>query len=285
MGWGHPLVPISLIVGCGCLVMFLFVEGGAKSPMVPLTLFRSASFSGANLLTLFLYGAIGVFFFLFPLNLIQVQRYSATATGAAMLPLILLLFFLSRWSGGLVARYGARLPLIVGPLTAGLGFGLFSIPSAGASYWISFFPALVVLGLGMAITVAPLTTVVMDAVGEDHVGAASGINNAVSRVAGVLAIAVLGVVMVKAFGSHLNRSLALLSLPHPILADIQANEIRLAGLQPPVQLDPGSRAAVAKSVESAFVFAFRIVMWICAGLSGVSAAAAWLMIPNSNKKP
>jgi EmrB/QacA subfamily drug resistance transporter len=285
MGWGHPLVPISLIVGCGCLVMFLFVEGGAKSPMVPLTLFRSASFSGANLLTLFLYGAIGIFFFLFPLDLIQVQRYSATATGAAMLPLILLLFFLSRWSGGLVARYGARLPLIVGPLTAGLGFGLFSLPSAGAGYWTSFFPALVVLGLGMAITVAPLTTVVMDAVGEDHVGAASGINNAVSRVAGVLAIAVLGVVMVKAFGSHLNRSLAHLSLPHPILTDIQANEIRLAGLQPPIQLDSGSRAAVAKSVEGAFVFAFRIVMWICAGLSGVSAAAAWLMIPNSNRKP
>jgi EmrB/QacA subfamily drug resistance transporter len=285
LGWRHPWVLISLIAGSGCLILFLFFESRSKSPMVPLTLFRSSAFSGANLLTLFLYSAVGIFFFLFPLDLIQVQKYSPTATGAAMLPFILLMFFLSRWSGGLVARYGARLPLIIGPLIVALGFILFAVPSVPGSYWTTFFPAVIVLGLGMAITVAPLTTVVMDAVDQDRVGAASGINNAVSRVAGVLAIAVFGVVMVKAFGSNLDRSLAHVPLTPQIRAELQANEIKLAGLQAPASLDPGARAAVAQSVGQSFVFGLRIILWICAGLSLASSAVAWRMIPLGSANP
>jgi len=168
------------------------------------------------------------------LNLIQVQGYSATAAGAAALPLILLIFLLSRWSGGLVAHYGPRVPLIVGPLIAALGFVLFAVPSVGESYWKSFFVAVVVLGFGMAITVAPLTTVVMNSVGQDRVGAASGINNAVARVAGVLAIAVLGIVMVNAFSARLDSKLASFSLPPGTLQEMQASEINLPACSCPL---------------------------------------------------
>ncbi len=221
LGWSNPLVFGSLILGFGCLTGFAVLEARTRFPMVPLVLFKNPSFSGANLLTLFLYSAVGIFFFLFPLNLIQVQHYSSTAAGGAILPFILLMFLLSRWSGGLVARYGARSPLIVGPLVAALGFVLLAAPAAGHNYWGMFFPAVVVIGLGMAITVAPLTTDVMNSVDQDRIGTASGINNAVARVAGILSIAILGVVMFYAFRSRLDHTLNHLSLPPGTLQELQ----------------------------------------------------------------
>src|SRR5260370_11876131 len=274
LGWSDPRVIGSLTIGCSFLMAFGFVESQVSSPMVPLTLFGRRSFSGANLLTLLLYAAIGIFFFLFPLNLIQVQGYSATATGLAVLPLILLMFLLSHWSGGLVARYGPRGPLTIGPLIAALGFLLFAVPSVGGGYWKAFFPAVVVLGFGMAVTVAPLTTVVMNSVDQDRVGTASGINNAVARVAGVLAIAILGVVMVTAFGSRLNQSLAHLSLPPRIIEEIQGSETKLSGLQLPARLDPSTRTGTRVSVTSAFPVGVLLILAICAALADARAPTA-----------
>jgi len=278
LGWKNPLVFGSLIVGVGCLIALVTVERSVASPMLPMAVFESRRFTGANLLTLFLYAAIGTFFFLFPLNLIQVQGYSATAAGEAVLPLILLVFLLSRWSGGLVARYGPEIPLIAGPLIVSLGFALFAATSVRENYWTTFFPAIMVLGFGMAVTVAPLTTVVVNSVSEDRFGMASGINNAVARVAGVLAIAVFGIAMVKAFGSHMTRSLAHLSVPFAAMEQLHADEIKLAGLQVPPGLNRGVAATIRESVKESFVFGFRIVMLACAGLSLSSAAVAWLTI-------
>jgi MFS family permease len=207
-----------------------------------------------------------------------VQGYSATATGAAILPMILLMFLLSRWSGGLVARYGARVPLITGPLIVALGFVLFALPPVGQSYWKMFFPAVMVLGFGMAVTVAPLTTVVMNSVSQERVGAASGINNAVARVAAVLAIAVLGIVMVNVFSSQLDRNLSHLSLSPTLLQQIQADATKLAGLQVPAGLDSSTRSAIEDFIKRAFVSGFRIVMLICVALSVASAAIAALSI-------
>jgi EmrB/QacA subfamily drug resistance transporter len=278
LGWGNPLVFGSLAGGVCCLAIFLMIEERVSTPMVPLELFKSRSFLGANILTLCLYAAIGVFFFLFPMDLIRVQGYSTTAAGAAALPMILLMFLLSRWSGGLIHRYGARIPLIVGPLVVATGFVLFAVLPAGSGYWKTLFPAFVVLGLGMAITVAPLTTVVMSSVDREHVGAASGINNAMARVAGVLAIAVFGIVMVKAFASRLDRDLANLPVAQNVLQDIHSKEIGLAGLELPQSLDANTVAAMRRAISDAFLWGLRLVLFACAGLSIASALVAWKLI-------
>lgn len=282
LGWRDHTVAGSLVLAGACLVSFPFVEARAASPMVPLKLFRSRTFTAANLLTMFLYAALGVFFFVFPMNLIQVQGYSATAAGAAALPLILLLFFLSRWSGGLVARYGPKLPLIVGPLIAAVGFALFAFPSVGGTYWRTFLPAFLMLGFGMAISVAPLTTVVMGAVDQDHAGAASGINNAVARVAGLLAIAVFGIVMVKAFGIRLDHELATLKVSQRARDEVRSNRIRLGAIDVPTNLDPNAAREVKVAISDAFVFAFRIVACSCALLALASAATATLLLDSKS---
>lgn len=257
---------------------FVTVEARSRRPMVPLSLFRSHTFAGANLLTLLLYAALGATFFFVPFNLIEVQRYSPAEAGAALVPFVASVSLLSRWAGNLVRRHGARLPLVMGPLIAALGLGLLAMPGVGSSYWATFFPGILVLGIGMGVTIAPLTTAVMASVGADHAGVASGINNAVSRAAGLLAVAALGIVLVTRFDASLDDQLAELRLPSDVKAAVVRERSKLAAAEPPPNADTPTRQAVRRALDAAFVDGFRVLMLVCAGLAAISAGAAGALI-------
>ncbi|QOT75978.1 MFS transporter [Cupriavidus basilensis] len=290
-GWSHPAVWMPSAAGLVALGLFVLVEARVANPVMPPALFRSRAFLGANLLTLLLYAALGGGLFFFPLNLIQVQGYSSTQAGAALLPFILLMFLLSGWAGGLVDRHGARKPLIVGPLVAAAGFALFALPGAaasGGSYWLTFFPAVLVLGAGMTISVAPLTTTVMNAVPLGSAGTASGINNAAARVATLLAIAMLGIVMVGVFDYRLDRALgqsvASGAVSVQVARSVQAQRAKLAAIALPAATDPQVKAAVRRAVDSAFVAGFRWVMLLSALLAAGGAACAWAFLSPAHGK-
>jgi len=278
LGARHPVVLAALAIGTVALVWLVLVERRVPNPMLPLTLFRSRTFTLANALTLLLYAAVGVIMFLMPMNLIQVQRYTPTAAGAALLPVPLIMFALSRWSGGLVARIGSRLPLTIGPVIAACGLALYARPGIGGSYWTTFFPAVVVLGFGMTVTVAPLTTTVMGAVDDDMAGVASGVNNAVSRAAALLAIAVFGVVIVLAFEPVLLERLRTAGASTQTLAFMQAQVNKLAAATPPPDLGADATHQVVDALAQASVAGFRWVMGLSAVLAWLSALGAWLLI-------
>jgi EmrB/QacA subfamily drug resistance transporter len=274
----------ALIVGVVALGAFLVVEGRTREPMMPLSLFRSRNFTGANAFTLLLYfSLVGTMFFL-PFNLIWVQGYSATAAGAAIVPAILVLSLLSRYTGGLTDRYGARLPLVVGPAIAAAGFALFVVPGVeSGSYWTSFFPAAVVLGVGLSVLVPAVTTVALNSVDVRHEGLASAINNAFSQTAGLLAVAVLGVIMFISFGSSLNDRLAALDLPPEARQQLEEGKVKLGAAQAPESLGPAQSANVERAIDEAFVSGYRVVMLVAVAMALASALSAALLL--EGKKP
>jgi len=278
VGFNDRSVIMALAAGAIVLILFVFVESRLSHPMLPLTLFRSRTFAGTNLLTFLLYAALGGTLFFLPLNLIQVQHYSPTAAGAVLLPFILIMSLLSRWSGGLVSSYGPRIPLIVGPLITAVGYLLFLLPGIGGSYWTNFFPPVVVLGLGMAITVAPLTTTVMSSLAQDRAGIASGVNNAVARTASLIAIAVLGVVMLHVFKTSLDHTLTSANLQASAAQSLQDQSIKLAAIDIPQNLNSEKREVIRRAIDESFVFGFRWVTAIAGALAAASALTALFWI-------
>jgi MFS family permease len=225
-----------------------------------------------------LYMGLGGSLYFFPFVLIQVHGYSATAAGSAFLPFIVLTFLLSRWAGGLVPRFGPRLPLIVGPVITAGGFILFALPDTGGSYWTTFFPAVVVMGLGMSLVIAPLTTTAMNSVEGRHSGLASGVNNAVSRTASLLAIAVMGVFVFAVFSTALDSRLSDLNLSRETQTAMEEQKPRLGGARPPESVDGETAATIERAVDESFVTGFRVAMYIAAGLALASAVASALII-------
>ncbi|KAM3089880.1 MFS transporter [Phormidesmis sp. 146-35] len=271
----------SLLVGTFTLVLCGIVEARSAHPMLPLSLFQSRTFSGTNLLTLFLYAAFSVGPFFLCLNLVEAQGYRQAIAGLADLPFALMLAGLSPWAGRLTDRYGSRLPLIIGPFLTGLGFLLLAIVGlthGSADYWTTFFPGILVFGLGMAVTVAPLTTAVMGSVPTHYAGTASGINNAVARTAGVLAIAIVGSIALSTFAEALTTHTASLNLSTEVQIALQAGASQFGQAIVLPDLAPQTLNAIEIAVKLAFVDTFRVVMLICAGLSWVSATMAALLV-------
>jgi EmrB/QacA subfamily drug resistance transporter len=281
-GLGDPRVAGSLVLGGAALAAFVVVEARSREPMVPLELFRSRDFAGANLFTLLFYFSLGGTLFFLPFDLIWVHGYSATAAGAAIVPAILLVSLLSRFAGDLADRYGARPLLVVGAVTAAAGFALFAVPGVeGGSYWTTFFPASVVLGVGMAAQASAVTTVALGSVDAKRSGLASAINNAFSQTAALLAVAVLGVLMFWVFGVSLDARLETLDLPPEARRQLEAEKTRLGAAEVPEGL--AAAPAVDRAIDEAFVAGYRAVMLVVAGTALASALGAGLLI--SGKKP
>jgi MFS family permease len=258
------------------------VEVRSREPMVPFELFRSRDFAGANLFTLLFYFSLGGTLFFLPFDLIWVHGYSATAAGAAIVPAILLVSLLSRFAGDLADRYGARPLLVIGGVVAAVGFALFAVPGVeGGSYWTTFFPASVVLGVGMAAQASAVTTVALGSVDARRSGLASAINNAFSQTAALLAVAVLGVLMFWVFGGSLDARLEALELPPAARQQLEEQKTRLGAAEVPEGLQ--AAPAVERAIDEAFVAGYRAVMLVVAGTALASALGAGLLI--SGKKP
>ena len=272
------VVGAAAIAGVIALIVFVLVERRSANPMMPLSLFRSRSFTAANVLTLFLYASLSAMLFLLPFNLLQVQHYTPLQAGMALLPFVVTMSLLSRWMGALADRIGARLLLVVGPLIVAAGFALFTLPSIGGSYWTTFFPAIMTMAVGMSIVVAPLTTTVMTSIDDErHTGAASGINNTVARAAGLLAIALFGALAIMVFAGNLDGRLGRLGFNRATRRAMTSQRLKLAETVPPRNLPPDQRERIARAVAESFVAAFRVAMIGCAALAAISSAGGLIV--------
>jgi EmrB/QacA subfamily drug resistance transporter len=272
------IVAAPLAAGAALLIAFVWQEARSPTPMMPLSLFRSRTFSGVNVLTLLLYGALGGAFFFLPFDLIQVHGYSATLAGAVFLPFTIIMGTLSRWSGGLLDRFGARPPLIIGPAIGALAFMLLAYPISGSSYTLGFLLPIAVLGLGMAITVAPLTATVINAVPTHQTGVASGINNAVASVASLLAVAIFGAVALGAFNRALDRRLETETLAPTVRQSIVDAHGKFV-VEPSLASLQGEDRRVAEAIlKDSLSDGIRISMLLAAALALAAAACAALTI-------
>jgi EmrB/QacA subfamily drug resistance transporter len=283
-GWTNPRTWGGIAAGLAGLGAFVVVELRARQPMVPLGFFRNRTFTAANLLTLFLYAALTAWFFFFPFDLIQARGYSPAAAGAAVLPLVVFMSGGSRAAGALADRVGPRLPLTAGPLLAAAGFGLFALLPADGSYAASILPALVVLGIGMTVAVAPLTMTILNAVDREDQGTASGINNAVARVAGLLAIAVFGIAAAGAFQRELDRRLEAAGVSADTRRLLAPERSKLGAMKPPETANAREKRAVEQAVGSALATSFRRVSAICAALAVAAAACGAATVAGADRR-
>ncbi len=286
-GFENPMVLGSLAAGLLLLFLFLYIEYKSSHPMMPLKLFTGSTFSGANLLTFFLYAGLGAGMLFLSLNLVQVQGYSQLQSGLTFLPFTLLMVSLAQFAGKLADKYGPRLFLITGPATAGAGLLMLSFvgqTNGPAAYWTTFFPGVLVFGLGMSFTVAPLTTAVMSAVSDHFSGTASGINNAITRIANVFANAIFGAIAVLLFSNALTLQIKNLPLNTAAKVAVTREAVNLGNAQVPAGLDNQVKSLVKTAYHNSFIHTYALIMRISALLGFLAALMSVLFIKKKELK-
>lgn len=283
LGWNNPQIIGSIFIGILSFILFIITEKKTKEPLVPFHIFSTALVRGANLATLFLYFALnGVIFFLV-LNFQQIQHYSPIIAGLGMLPSIILITFLSGPGGTVADKIGPRLPMIVGPLIVSLGMFLLMLAGSQANYFISFLPGLLLLGLGMSLVIAPLTKSALS-VASQYSGAASGVNNAVARIAGLLSIAILGVIIITLFEAHLSASIRATGMNQQMQKQIMIQQNKLGGIRIPENFSDNAKIMAQNAVDNSFIYGFRYAMGINAILAFLSAVVSFFTIHPERKK-
>jgi EmrB/QacA subfamily drug resistance transporter len=278
-GLADPLVLAGFATAAVALPLFLLHESRTAAPMVPLGLFRSRSFTVLNVLTVLLYGALGGALFTVPYTLIALRGYEAAEGGLALLPMALSIGLLSRRFGAIGDRTGPRLPLVAGSSLVAAAMAWLAWTETSGSYWTGVFGPMLGIGIGMAVVISPLTTAVMNAVGDDLSGTASGINNAAARVAGLLAVAVTGALMVAVFTPTLADGLMETAVDPAASAVMVADAGRLLDLAKPSGLDAAGLQAADTAMESAYLSAFRAAVLLNAVLAA-GAAGLGLLLPD-----
>jgi len=280
-------VYLSLSGGILLLIAFIIIEKNSKHPMMPLQLFANATFSGANLLTFFLYAGLGSGMLFLGLNLVQAQGYSQLQSGLTFLPFTVLMITIARFAGGLADKHGPRLFLIFGPAIAGAGLLILSFvkqTNGPAEYWITFFPGIVIFGLGMSFTVAPLTAAVMGSVSDHFSGTASGINNALTRIANVFANAIFGALAVLFFAGALQDEIKNIPLNVKEKQEVSAQAVNLGNAKVPASINSKDKMTIEKYYHESFIHAYTNIMRISAGLGFLGALMAFAFVRNSAVK-
>lgn len=281
VGFHSPQVYVTLSAGLILLIIFLIIEKKSKHPMMPLTLFSNLTFTGVNLLTFFLYAGLGAGMLFLSLNLVQAQGYSQLQSGLTFLPFTVLMITTARFAGSIADKHGPRLLLIIGPAMAGAGLLILSFvkqTNGPSEYWITFFPGILVFGLGMSFTVAPLTTAVMGSVNDQLSGTASGVNNAMTRIANVFANAIFGALAVLFFAGALQEQIKNVHLDTKAKQSVMAEAVNLGNAKVPSTINPKNEATIERSYHESFIHAYSNIMKISAGLAFLGALVAFLFV-------
>ncbi|MEO8794094.1 MAG: MFS transporter [Daejeonella sp.] len=283
IGIASPQVYLSLIAGTILMVAFIFLEKNRKNAMMPISIFQNANFSGANLLTFFLYAGLSGGILFITLNMIQIQGYTQLQAGLTLLPFTILMVLLARLAGKLSDKYGPKWFLVSGPALAGSGLLLLAFikqTNGPSDYWVSFFPGILIFGLGMSLTVAPLTSTVMGSAANHFSGIASGVNNAVTRISGVFANAIFGALAILIFTTFMERAIEKLPIEKEAKNAVLAESINLGNAEIPQGINVKYKQQLNSFYKEGFISAYKIILILCSVMAFSASVCAFLMISN-----